>query len=369
MVTATLALGIGVNTAIFSVLYGVVLRPLPYEDPERVMTLWEANPRQGIEQERVSGGNFQDWREQAESFESLGAFRRGTHVLTDDEVPRQVGSATVSPGIFTLLGVDALHGRVFTPEEETEDYQHLAVLGHGVWQRQYGGDPEILDSVIQLSNESYVVVGVMPPGFHFPPGEKDIEIWTPLVVSPVMLQVRAMRFYDVVGRLDAGASVQQAREELAAISDQIGAAYPDSNDGWTASVVPSREQLVGEVGSTLWLLWGAAGIVLLIACVNIANLLLARSGERQSEYAVRAALGAAPRCCGARWPRAWCWRAPGAPSASWLATPAWARCGGCCRARFRVSTRSPSTPPSSWRLPACRLPPGCSSVWCPRCAP
>ncbi len=288
----TLAVGIGLNSAIFSALYGIVLRPLPYTDPERVMTLWEASPEQGIEQEQVSGGNFQDWRDQADSFESLAAFRRGSRVLTDDEVPVQVGSAVVSPAAFTLLGVDALHGRVFTPEEEAEEYEHLAILSHGLWQRHYGSDPEIIDTVIQLSEESYTVVGVMPPGFHFPPGEKDIEVWTPLVVSPVMQRVRGMRFYDVVGRLQSGVSEQQAHAELRAITAQIAANNPESNEGWTVDLIPAREQLVGPIASTLWLLWAAAGIVLLIACVNIASLLLARSGEHQSEYAVRAALGA-----------------------------------------------------------------------------
>jgi len=292
VVVVTLAVGIGLNSAIFSALYGIVLRPLPYVDPERVMTLWESNPEQGLEQEQVSGGNFQDWRDQADSFESLAAFRRGSRVLTDDEVPVQVGSAVVSPTAFTMLGVDALHGRVFAPEEEAEEFEHLAILSHGLWQRHYGSDPAIIDTVIQLSEESYTVVGVMPPGFHFPPGEKDIEVWTPLVVSPVMLRVRAMRFYDVVGRLEPGVSKQQAHAELKAITDQISASNPESNEGWTVDLIPAREQLVGGIASTLWLLWAAAGIVLLIACVNVASLLLARSGEHQAEYAVRAALGA-----------------------------------------------------------------------------
>jgi len=292
VVVVTLAVGIGLNSAIFSALYGIVLRPLPYVAPERVMTLWEANPEQGLDQEQVSGGNFQDWRDQADSFESLAAFRRGSRVLTDDEVPVQVGSAVVSPAAFTMLGVDALHGRVFAPEEEAEEFEHLAILSHGLWQRHYGSDPEIIDTVIQLSEESYTVVGVMPPGFHFPPGEKDIEVWTPLVVSPVMLRVRAMRFYDVVGRLEPGVSEQQAHAELKAITDQISASNPESNEGWSVDLIPAREQLVGGIASTLWLLWAAAGIVLLIACVNVASLLLARSGEHQAEYAVRAALGA-----------------------------------------------------------------------------
>ncbi len=292
VVVITLAVGIGLNSAIFSALYGIVLRPLPYTDPERVMTLWEANPEQGLDQEQVSGGNFQDWRDQADSFESLAAFRRGSRVLTDDQVPVQVGSAVVSPAAFTMLGVDALHGRVFTPEEEAEEYEHLVILSHGLWQRHYGSDPAIIDTVIQLSEESYTVVGVMPPGFHFPPGEKDIEVWTPLVVSPVMLRVRAMRFYDVIGRLEPGVSEQQAHAELKAITDQISAANPESSEGWTVDLIPAREQLVGGIASTLWLLWAAAGIVLLIACVNVASLLLARSGEHQAEYAIRAALGA-----------------------------------------------------------------------------
>jgi len=292
VVVVTLAVGIGLNSAIFSALYGIVLRPLPYVAPERVMTLWESNPEQGLDQEQVSGGNFQDWRDQADSFESLAAFRRGSRVLTDDEVPVQVGSAVVSPTAFTMLGVDALHGRVFAPEEEAEEYEHLAILSHGLWQRHYGSDPAIIDTVIQLSEESYTVVGVMPPGFQFPPGEKDIEVWTPLIVSPVMLRVRAMRFYDVVGRLEPGVSEQQAHAELKAITAQISAANPESNEGWTVDLVPAREQLVGGIASTLWLLWAAAGIVLLIACVNVASLLLARSGEHQAEYAVRAALGA-----------------------------------------------------------------------------
>ncbi|NKB90462.1 MAG: FtsX-like permease family protein [Acidobacteria bacterium] len=292
IVVTTLAVGIGLNAAIFSALYGVVLRPLPYAQPDQVMTLWETSPEQGIAQERVSGGNFMDWREQAESFDDMAAFRRGSHVLTDGDIPVQVGSATVSPAAFSMLGVDALHGRVFASNEEAEEFDHLVVLSHGLWERHFGADAGIVDTVIQLSDESYTVVGVMPAGFHFPPGEKEVEVWTPLAVSPVMQRVRGMRFYDVVGRLADGVSEQQAHSELDAITQQINVDNPESNRGWSVDLVPARDQLVGPVASTLWLLWGAAGIVLIIACVNVAGLLLARSGENQPEYAIRAALGA-----------------------------------------------------------------------------
>jgi len=293
VIVVTLALGIGLNTSIFSVVHGILLRPLDYPEPGRLMTVWETNPSLGVEQERVSGGNFTDWREGAPGFEEMAAWRRVGHVLGGVEEPERVDSVDVTPSLFSLLRVAPAVGRTLDAGDAAADSEYLAVLSHGFWARRFGADPDVVDRTIVLDDEPYTVVGVMPPGFEFPPGDRDVEVWTPLVLEPDMAPLRAHRMYNVLGRLEADAGVDRAQQELDVIAARVAQEYPDSNAGWGVEIVPAHEQLVGGARSLLLLLGGAAGLVLLIGCVNIANVLLARSARRSREFAIRASLGAA----------------------------------------------------------------------------
>ncbi len=292
VIILTLALGMGVNTAIFSVLNGVLFRPLDYDEPDRVMTLWESSPQLGIDQEQVAGDTYRDWRDQARSFESMAAYRYGGHILSDVDEPERISTVAVSPSLFRVLGVVPALGRTFTAfDDETED-EYLAILSHGLWARRFGSDTGIIDSVIRLDDNPYTVVGVMPQGFEFPPDDSDVAVWTPLIVNPRSASVRAMRVYNVVGRLTEQATPEQARAELDAIAAEIARQYPDSNKGWGANITSAHEQLVGDTKPLLAVLGGAAGLVLLIGCVNITNLMLARSSAQEREFAIRATLGA-----------------------------------------------------------------------------
>lgn len=292
VIIATLALGIGVNTAIFSLVNGMLLRPLPFHDPERLVTLWETAPQLGIEQDEVGGGTFADWRERTESYEALAAYSYGSVVLTGVDEPRQIGRVQVSPSLFGVLGVQPVLGRSFRATEELEGDDRVVIVSNDLWTTRFGASRDLIGSAITLNDEPYVVVGVMPPGFEFPPDDNAVDLWTPLTISPAMLQFRSMRFYGVVGRLAEGVSIEQARAELEAVAAGIAEENPESNRGWSATVRSALDQVVGDRSTLLAVLSGAAGFVLLIGCVNIANLLMARSSSQAKEFALRATLGA-----------------------------------------------------------------------------
>jgi putative ABC transport system permease protein len=292
VVMATLGLGIGINTAIFSLVNGVLLRPLPYTEPDRVMTLWEANQQLDIPQDRVAAGTYRDWVERSESFASLGAYSFETFIIGGTDQPERVSGALISPTIFGVVGVQPAVGRAFREEEATPGNDFVVILSDGFWTQRYGADPEVLGTVIVLDGEPFTVVGVMPPRFQFPPGAMDVQIWRPMAINARLLDVRAMRTYNVVGRLDSGVSVDQARSEMAAISAGIAEEYPETNRGWGSNVTPALEQLVGGFTTLVGVLAGAAALVLLIGCVNVANLVLARASANQREFAIRAAMGA-----------------------------------------------------------------------------
>ncbi len=292
VVMATLGLGIGINTAIFSVVNGVLLRPLPYAEPDRVMTLWEANPQLDIRQDQVAAGTYRDWVEQSESFASLGAYSFETFVLGGTEVPERVSGALISPTIFGVVGVQPVVGRAFREEEATPGNDFVVILSDGFWTQRFGADRDVIGTAIVLDGEPFTVVGVMPPRFQFPPGAADVQIWRPMAINARLLDVRAMRIYNVVGRLNPNVSVDQARSEMAAISAGIAQEYPETNRGWGSNVTPALEQVVGDFTTLVGVLAGAAALVLLIGCVNVANLVLARASVNQREFAIRAALGA-----------------------------------------------------------------------------
>jgi putative ABC transport system permease protein len=294
VIVLTLALGIGVNSTIFSVLHGVLLRPLQYAHPDELVVLWEANRQLGQEQAEVSGATYLDWRARSRAFAGIGAYRYRGFTLTGagTGAAERIASVDVSPALFDVLGVPALAGRTFTAEEEQPGHEHLAVLSYGAWLRRFGGDRGVIGQSLRLDGESHQIIGVMPPGFQWPAGDPEVEVWSPLTLDLSSLASRPHRMYRTIGRLAGGTTIDQARAEMDGIARDIAREHPDSNAGWGVALVPAHEQVVGRIGPTLWVLFSAVVLVLLIACANIANLLLARSAIAARDFAVRAAFGA-----------------------------------------------------------------------------
>jgi putative ABC transport system permease protein len=291
VVTLTLALAVGVNATLFSVLYGVLLRPLDYDDPDRLVAMFESRLPDQPEAE-VALATWLDWRTSNASFEELGAWRYRGFTLTGDSDPERIATVEVTPSVFTVLGVAPALGRTFRLEEERRGHERLAILSHGAWTRRFGQSPDAIGRSLRLDDQSYEIVGVMPATFQFPAGDNAVELWTPVTFDLSALATRPHRMYGVVGRLGDGRTLEQARVDLAAVAARVAAENPATNAGWGARLVPLHDQTVGNVRGTIWILFSAVVLVLGIACANVANLVLARSARTAHDFAVRAAFGA-----------------------------------------------------------------------------
>jgi putative ABC transport system permease protein len=284
----TFALGIGANTAVFSVFNGVLLRPLPYPDPDRITMIWMDNRRQNIREDITSYPTFRDWREQSTSFAHMAALRPTAFSLTGAGEPERLQGAMVTAGFFDVMGLSPVLGRGFDASREAPGRDGVVVLAHGLWQRQFGGAGDVLGRTITLDGRPHEIIGVMPPELEVP---EKAELWKPLAPEDELRESRSSFWLPVIGRLKPGISLEQAQAEMSGIAARLEQTY-ESNRGFGAYVVPLHRQLVGDIAGSLRVLQAAVGFVLQIACANLGNLMLARTAARGKELAIRTALGA-----------------------------------------------------------------------------
>lgn len=302
VVVLTLALGIGATTAIFCVINAVLLRPLPFKEPERLVMVWDTNVQKGVSQDQVAPGNFMDLRDKSQVFEEAATFTATNYTLMGMGETERISGSQIETNLLSLLGISPMMGRAFSADDGQPGRDQVVLLAHGLWQRRFGSDQGIVGKSLTLDNQPFEVIGVMPPGFDFPKwlepvGTKNLpnsEMWTPLLLGSELQNQRGARILSAIARLKPGVTPVQAQAALEPIARELERQYQE-NQGYGVSVIPLSDQVVGRVKTALLIFFGAISFVLLIACTNVANLLLARSAGRQKEMAIRTALGCTRR--------------------------------------------------------------------------
>ncbi len=286
----TLALGIGANTAIFTLVNGILLKPPPFRDPGGIVAVWQHHLQSDNAKNTISPATFRDFEQQNTLFDGLAAYyHSGTTVTGDEEIPEQIQIGMVLPGFFTVLGSEPVLGRTFREEERQPGNHRVTILSGEYWARRFGADSSVIGNTITLNRVDYEIVGVMPPGIDL---SFEAYLWLPIAFNEDRWNNRGSHYLAAIARLEPGVTIDEARSELGTIAARLGVAYPEENEGWGVTVLSLHDDLVGHLRPVLLLLQGAVLLVLMIACVNVANLQLARGSRRQGEFAIRTALGA-----------------------------------------------------------------------------